>query len=61
MPVVWKRRWGRGRVFYSAIGHDPVDWDIPEAQELTQRKRLCPAAAAHGSREWFSVTYTRFE
>jgi len=37
MPVAWKRRWGRGRVFYSAIGHAPEDWDLPEAQILMQR------------------------
>ncbi|MCD6361832.1 MAG: ThuA domain-containing protein [Armatimonadetes bacterium] len=22
MPVVWKRMWGEGRVFYSSLGHD---------------------------------------
>lgn len=27
MPVVWTKRWGRGRVFYSALGHDPVEFD----------------------------------
>jgi len=37
MPVAWKRRWGRGRVFYSAIGHAPEEWDIPEARALMQR------------------------
>ena len=37
MPVAWKRSWGRGRVFYSAIGHAPEDWDLPEAQILMQR------------------------
>ena len=37
MPVAWKRRWGRGRVFYSAIGHAPEEWDIPQAHALMQR------------------------
>lgn len=23
MPVVWTRQWGKGRVFYSALGHTP--------------------------------------
>lgn len=27
MPVVWTRTWGRGRVFYSALGHDPSEFD----------------------------------
>ncbi len=27
MPVVWTRSWGKGRVFYSALGHDPSEFD----------------------------------
>jgi hypothetical protein len=23
MPVLWTKDWGQGRVFYSALGHDP--------------------------------------
>jgi type 1 glutamine amidotransferase len=26
MPVAWTRRWGEGRVFYSALGHDPKEY-----------------------------------
>ena len=37
MPVAWKRAWGRGRVFYSAIGHCPQEWEVPEALTLMQR------------------------
>lgn len=37
MPVVWKRRWGRGRVFYSSLGHQRSEFDIPEVAELTLR------------------------
>jgi type 1 glutamine amidotransferase len=40
MPVVWKRRWGMGRVFYSSIGHVRADFDIPEVAELTLRGML---------------------
>lgn len=25
MPVAWTRKWGQGRVFYCAIGHEPGD------------------------------------
>ncbi|MCB0082911.1 MAG: ThuA domain-containing protein, partial [Caldilineaceae bacterium] len=32
MPVVWKRMWGEGRVFYSSLGHKAVDFDVPEAK-----------------------------
>ena len=37
MPVVWKRMWGSGRVFYSSVGHVAKDFDVPEAREIVQR------------------------
>ena len=37
MPVVWTRRWGCGRVFFSAIGHRPADLVQPEVFTLTER------------------------
>lgn len=37
MPVVWKRMWGDGRVFYSSLGHKAVDFDVPEAKEIQRR------------------------
>ncbi len=40
MPVVWKRRWGAGRVFYSSLGHVAKDFDVPEAREIVQRGML---------------------
>jgi type 1 glutamine amidotransferase len=27
MPVVWTKHWGRGRVFYSSLGHAPAEFD----------------------------------
>lgn len=40
MPVVWKRRWGRGRVFYCSLGHVLADFDVPEAHEIVRRGML---------------------
>ena len=37
MPVVWKRRWGSGRVFYCSLGHVRQDFDVPEAREIVRR------------------------
>ncbi|GAB5518579.1 MAG: ThuA domain-containing protein [Rhodothermales bacterium] len=37
MPVIWKRRYGKGRVFYNAIGHNPNDFDTPEVMTVTLR------------------------
>lgn len=40
MPVVWKRRWGKGRVFYSSLGHVNADFTVPEALTIQQRGML---------------------
>ena len=37
MPVVWKRRWGAGKVFYCALGHHASDFEVPEAREIVRR------------------------
>lgn len=37
MPVVWTRRWGAGKVFFSAIGHRVADLEEPTVRELTVR------------------------
>ncbi len=38
MPVVWKKRFGRGRVFFSSVGHAPNDFEeAPEAFEIVKR------------------------
>lgn len=37
MPVVWKRIYGKGRVFYSSMGHSASVFDTPEALEITRR------------------------
>jgi type 1 glutamine amidotransferase len=40
MPVVWKRRYGAGRVFYCSLGHVVPDFDVPEAREIVRRGML---------------------
>jgi len=40
MPVVWKRRHGAGRVFYSSLGHVAGDFDVPECIEIMRRGML---------------------
>jgi len=37
MPVVWKRMYGAGKVFYSSLGHVAHDFDVPEAKEIERR------------------------
>jgi type 1 glutamine amidotransferase len=40
MPVVWKRMYGRGRVFYTSLGHVAADFDVEEARTIVQRGML---------------------
>jgi hypothetical protein len=40
MPVVWKRKYGEGRVFYSSLGHVAKDFEVPEAREIMVRGML---------------------
>ena len=40
MPVVWKRMYGKGRVFYSSLGHVVKDFDVPQAREIVRRGML---------------------
>ncbi len=43
MPVVWKRMWGEGKVFYSSLGHVAADFQVPEAREIQRRGMLWAA------------------
>ncbi len=43
MPVVWKKRYGKGRVFYTSLGHVARDFDVPEARTIVQRGMLWAA------------------
>jgi uncharacterized protein len=46
VPVVWKRHYGQGRVFYSSLGHVRKDFDVPEAREIVRRGMLWAAGLA---------------
>lgn len=37
IPVVWKKYYGKGRVFYISIGHDPAELQMPEPWKITTR------------------------
>lgn len=43
MPVAWKRMWGKGKVFYSSLGHVAKDLDVPEALTIMTRGMLWAA------------------
>jgi uncharacterized protein len=43
VPVAWRRTWGKGRVFYSSIGHDPDVLRVPAAERLWEQGALWAA------------------
>jgi len=45
MPVVWKKPFGKGRVFYTSLGHIASDFDVPQAREIVKRGILWAARA----------------
>ena len=43
MPVVFKSRFGKGRVFYTALGHKPVELEKPAIATILERGLLWAA------------------
>lgn len=37
MPVVWKRMHGKGRVFYSSLGHVSSEFQVPQMKTILRR------------------------
>mgnify|MGYP001028200480 CR=1 FL=1 len=44
MPVVWKRRYGKGRVFYSSLGHVSAEFAVPQMSAILRRGMIWAAA-----------------
>ena len=44
MPVVWKKHYGKGRVFYSSLGHVAAEFEVPEMATIVRRGLLWAAA-----------------
>jgi type 1 glutamine amidotransferase len=43
MPVVWKRRHGEGRVFFSSLGHVTSEFEVPQMRTILMRGLLWAA------------------
>jgi uncharacterized protein len=43
MPVAWKRRFGKGRVFYSSLGHIADEFAVPQMATIFERGALWAA------------------
>jgi len=58
VPVVWKKTYGKGRVFYNSLGHVASDFEVPEAMEIMQRGILWAAESKYAEpEEWVKPVY----
>jgi len=58
IPVVWKKMYGKGRVFYNSLGHVAVDFSVPEALEIMKRGILWAAESKYlPAEEWIQPVY----
>lgn len=51
VPVVYKKYYGKGRVFYTSLGHVAADFQVPEALTIMQRGILWAAESKYGATE----------
>ncbi|MFC2089374.1 ThuA domain-containing protein [Bacteroidota bacterium] len=58
MPVVWKKTYGKGRVFYNSLGHVAADFEVPQALEMMKRGIKWAGESKYaGMEEWMSPVY----
>ena len=58
IPVVWKKTYGKGRVFYSSLGHVSSDFKVYEALEILKRGIRWSSHSKYGAVEkWVSPVY----
>jgi len=58
IPVVWKKMYGKGRVFYTSLGHVAKDFDVPEALEIMKRGIRWAAVSLYEEPEpWVNPVY----
>ena len=58
MPVVWKKTFGEGRVFYNSLGHVASDFDVDEALTMMKRGiRWASESKYEEKEEWLKAVY----
>ncbi len=59
IPVIWKKTYGKGRVFYSSLGHQAKDFEVPEALETMKRGILWASESRYAPKEpWVHPVYS---
>jgi type 1 glutamine amidotransferase len=60
VPVVWKKVYGSGRVFYSSLGHVASDFSVPQALEIQKRGILWASMSKfEPAEEWKQPVYKK--
>ncbi|MGI6310154.1 MAG: ThuA domain-containing protein [Bacteroidales bacterium] len=60
VPVVWKKVYGKGRVFYSSLGHVASDFKVPQALEIQKRGILWASMSKYEPmEEWKQPVYKK--
>src|SRR5690554_6545902 len=58
VPVVWKKYYGNGRIFYSSLGHVMADFNVPQALEIQKRGIRWAAESKYQPKEkWITPIY----
>ena len=59
MPVVWKKSYGKGRIFYTSLGHNLNHvTEVPQALEIIHRGIKWASASKYlGPEKWISPVY----
>ena len=60
IPVVWKKSYGKGRVFYSSLAHSANDFNVHEVFEIMKRGiRWAVLSKYKPAEKWMSPIYAR--
>ncbi|MBN2349094.1 MAG: ThuA domain-containing protein [Bacteroidales bacterium] len=60
MPVVWKKMYGKGRVFYTSLGHVVKDLEVSEVNTILKRGiRWASESKYAPSETWISPVYKK--
>jgi type 1 glutamine amidotransferase len=58
IPVAWKKMYGKGRIFYSSLGHVASDFNVPQALEIQKRGILWACMSKYAPAEpWKEPVY----
>jgi type 1 glutamine amidotransferase len=58
IPVAWKKVYGKGRIFYSSLGHVAADYSVPQVLEIQKRGiRWASMSKYEPMEEWKQPVY----